>query len=231
MGELSLLVTITSRKLSQKFLDFYNEKNLPVSLVTVGRGTASSEVLDYFGLQGDEKAVLFHFITAESWKELKKALRMEMHIDLPGVGIAFLVPLSSIGGKKALAYLTNGQQFTKGEESTLKETKFELVVAIANQGHTEMIMDAAREARAGGGTVLHARGTGSEKAEQFLGITLVPEKEMVFIVVRSSQKNDVMNAIMQKAGLNTKAGAIVFSLPVTATAGIRMMEEDFDELL
>jgi len=231
MGELSLLVTITSRKLSQKFLDFYSEKNLPVSLVTVGRGTASSEVLDYFGLQGDEKAILFHFITAEGWKELKKALRMEMHIDLPGIGIAFLVPLSSIGGKKALAYLTNGQQFTKGEESTLKETKFELVVAIANQGHTEMIMDAAREARAGGGTVLHARGTGSEKAEQFLGITLVPEKEMVFIVVRSSQKNDVMNAIMQKAGLNTKAGAIVFSLPVTATAGIRMMEEDFEELL
>ena len=231
MGELSLLVTISDRKFSQKFLDFYSEKNLPVALVTVGRGTASSEILDYFGLQGDEKTVLFHFVTASYWKELKKALRMEMHIDLPGIGIAFLVPLSSIGGKKALSYLTMGQQFTKGEESTLKETKFELVVVIANQGHSEMIMDAAREAHAGGGTVLHARGTGTEKAEQFLGITLVPEKEMVFIVVRSSQKNDVMNAIMQKAGLGTKAGAIAFSLPVTATAGIRMMEEDLDDLL
>ena len=220
-----MLVTITSRKLTERFLAFYREKGLEVSFVTVGRGTAASEVLDYFGLEGDEKTVLFHLVTGDTWKGLKKGLRREMRIDLPGVGIAFLIPLSSIGGKKALAYLTSGQQFIKGEESTLKETKYELLVVIANQGHTEMIMDAAREVHATGGTVLHARGTGAEKAEQFLGVTLVAEKEMVFIVVKSQQKNAVMEAIMEKAGLESKARSIVFSLPVTETAGIQLMEE------
>ena len=34
-----------------------------------------------------------------------------------------------------------------------------------------------------------------------------------------------MQAIMDKAGIETKAQAIVFSLPVTSTAGMRLMEE------
>ena len=86
-------------------------------------------------------------------------------------------------------------------------------------------MDAARKVHAAGGTVIHAKGTGTKEAEKFLGVTLVPEKEMLFIVVKSSQKNEIMRAIMDKAGLESKAKSIVFSLPVTDTAGMRLMEE------
>ena len=50
----------------------------------------------------------------------------------------------------------------------MKETKYELLVVIANQGYSNMIMDAAKRAGAGGGTVIHARGTGMERAESFL---------------------------------------------------------------
>ena len=61
-----------------------------------------------------------------------------------------------------------------------------------------------------------------------MGVSLVPEKEMVFIVVRKDQKNDIMRSIMDEAGVNTEARAIVFSLPVTDTAGMRLMD-DIDE--
>lgn len=91
--------------------------------------------------------------------QIKAALRKKMQIDLPGMGIAFIIPVSSVGGKKALNYLTCGQEFVKGEESTLKETKNELLVVIANHGYTELVMDAAREVHAAGGTVIHAKGT------------------------------------------------------------------------
>ena len=225
MSALSLMVTITTRKHTRKFVDFYTGMDLPVSINTVGNGTASSEILDYFGLDGSEKSVLFHIITDTKWKEVKRQLRLKMNIDIPGVGIAFLVPLSSIGGMKALSYLTAQQDYVKGEESTLKDTKYELLVTIANQGYSELVMDAARKVHAAGGTVIHAKGTGTHLAQKFMGVTLVPEKEMIFIVVRKSQKNDIMRAIMDEAGTGTKAGAIVFSLPVTDTAGMRMMEE------
>ena len=225
MSELSMMVTITTRKHTRKFVQFYEEMNLPVSVITLGTGTASSEILDYFGLDGSEKSVIFHIITDTRWKEVKRQLRLKMNIDIPGIGIAFTVPLSSIGGMKALNYLTAQQDYVKGEESTLKDTKYELLVTIANQGHTELIMDAARKVHAAGGTVIHAKGTGTHLAQKFMGMTLVPEKEMIFIVVRKTQKNAIMKAIMDEAGTGTPAGAIVFSLPVTDTAVMRMMEE------
>lgn len=229
MSELYFLVTIASRKSGKKFISFYENLGLPVSFSTLGEGTASSEILDYFGLDGSEKTVIFNVVTKEKWHEVKRQLRLKMNIDIPGIGIAFIVPVSSVGGMKALNYLTVGQNFEKGEESALKDTKYELLVTISNQGYTELIMDAARKVHAAGGTVLHAKGTGGQLAEKFMGVTLVPEKEMIFIVVRKDQKNDIMRAIMDEAGTGTKAGAIVFSLPVTDTAGIRMMEEISEE--
>ena len=53
---------------------------------------------------------------------------------------------------------------------------------------------------------------------------------LIFIVVRTDQKNAIMQSIMQEAETGTKAGAIVFSLPVTDTAGMRLIEQiDEDE--
>ena len=148
-----------------------------------------------------------------------------MRIDVPGTGIAFTVPLSSIGGRRALMFLTQHQPLTLKEESTLKDTRYELLLVIANQGHTGAIMDAARAAGAGGGTVIHAKGTGMEQAEKFMGVSLAAEKEMIFIVAKKEQKNDIMKAVMEQAGLDTKAKSIVFSLPVTDTAGLRLLED------
>ena len=225
MSQLHMMVTIIDRKMTKRFSAFYEKMGLAVSVTTLGTGTAASEILDYFGLDGSEKSVLFHVVTDDTWKLVKRQLQLEMKIDVPGIGIAFLIPLSSVGGKKTLNYLTGGQDFVKGEESTLKDTKYELLVVIANQGYTEQIMDAARKVHASGGTVIHAKGTGGQQAEKFLGVTLVPEKEMVFIVARKDRKNAIMQAIMEEAGTGTAAGAIVFSLPVTDTAGMRLMEE------
>lgn len=225
MSEIYMLVTITNRSLAQKFIDFYNEQEIRVTLATLGAGTANSETLDLFGLEATEKAVLFSFITGDTWSKLKPDLYRKMIIDVPGVGIAFTVSLSSIGGKRALNYFVENQNFEIGEEQTLKETKHEVIVAVANYGYIDALMDAARSAGAGGGTVIHAKGTGMAGAEKFLGVSLATEKEMVFIVAPHEKKNEIMKAIMEKAGVNTKVGAIAFSLPVTDTAGLRIFDE------
>ena len=164
MSDLYLMATIMDRKFVRKFTSFYNEIGLPVSMTTLGTGTASSQVLDYFGLDGSERGIMFHFVTKAKWKSVKRQLQLQMKIDLPGIGIAFIVPISSIGGKRALEFLTCGQEFVKGDESSLKGTKYELLVAIANQGYMEQVMDAARKVHAAGGTVIHAKGTGGDHA-------------------------------------------------------------------
>jgi len=198
---------------------------MAVSLVTLGGGTANSEMLDYFGLESSEKAVIFGIVTDEVWDYIKKGLQSKLQIDVPGTGIAFTIPLSSIGGKRELLFLTEGQKYEKGEESTLKETKHELLVVIANQGYSDLIMKAARSANANGGTIIHAKGIGMELAEKFLGVSLASEKEIIFLVTKKEEKNKVMKAVMQNAGMESKAKSIVFSLPVTDTAGLRLIEE------
>ena len=128
-----------------------------------------------------------------------------------------------------LRFLTEDRGFEKEEESSLKGTDYELLVVIANQGYTDVIMDAARKANATGGTVIHAKGTGMEKAEKFLGVSLAQEKEMIFMVTKTKDKNGIMQSIMKEAGIGSKAGAIVFSLPVTETAGMRLIEKNEDD--
>ena len=73
--------------------------------------------------------MLLAVVTAESWQKIQKDLRRKMQIDVPGTGIAFIVPLSSIGGKRALMFLTEHQPLTWKEESTLKDTRYELLLA------------------------------------------------------------------------------------------------------
>lgn len=218
------MVTIIDRNQSRKFLSFYRNYGISVVLSTLGHGTAASNVLNYFSLEATQKAVLCAVVTDTVWNAVKKGLETIMQIDIPGTGVAFVVPVSSVGGKRQLQFITSGMPFTKGEESVLKDTKYELLVVVANQGYTETIMEAARRGKAAGGTMIHAKGTGMEGAEKFLGVSLAAEKELIFIVVRREQKNEVMSAIMGDAGIETRAGAIVFSVPVTSTAGLRLTD-------
>ena len=224
MSALFWMFTITDRRSADGFARLYERHGVTVTLRTVGSGTAVQEMLSTLGLERTEKAVLMAAVTAQTWQAVRRDLCREMRIDVPGTGIAFTVPLSSIGGKQALMFLTEHQPLIWKEESTLKDTRYELLLTIANQGYTGSIMDAARAAGAGGGTVIHAKGTGMEGAAHFLGMELVNEKELVLIVVRTPEKNRIMKAIMDGAG--PKAGAIVFSLPVTDTAGLRLLEEE-----
>ena len=160
----------TDRRTADAFLQLYEAHGVNVTLRTVGTGTAVQETLSTLGLEKTEKAVLLAVVTAQTWQEVQRDLRRKMRIDVPGTGIAFTVPLSSIGGKRALGFLTEHQTLTWKEESTLKDTRYELLLVIANQGYTGSIMDAARAAGAGGGTVIHAKGTGMEGAAPFLGM-------------------------------------------------------------
>lgn len=225
MSKVYLMVTITGRGQGEQFAALNRTENLPVMMVALGKGTAGNEILDCLGLEESEKIVLFSMVTGDVWKRVKRGMEHKLGIDVPGMGISFLVPVSSIGGKKALQLMLAGQEFEKEEETSLKDTEYELIVVVSDFGYTNLVTDAAREAGAGGGTVIHAKGTGMERAEKFLGVSLASEKEMTFIVTRTEKKKEIMKAIMEKAGLESKAKSILFSLPVVDTAGLRISED------
>lgn len=102
----------------------------------------------------------------------------------------------------------------------MNTTKYELVLCIVNAGFSEVVMDAAKEVGARGGTVIHARGTANREAEQFFNITIQPDKEIVMILVTADIKDAVLHALYQGAGLKTAGQGIAFSLPVDEVVGL-----------
>lgn len=225
MKDLFFWITIIKRTDAQEYEDFYRANGVSVIYSVPCNGTVHEKHLGLFGLERTEKTMLFATVTEATQKQLIDRLTTQMKIDLPDRGVAMGIPLSGVGGMKTLEYFTAGQPLApKTEETTMtQESTHELIVAIYEKGYTDLVMDAAREAGAGGGTTIHAKGTGAG-SEKFFGMTLAQEKEIVFIVSHVDKKKDIMRAIMQQAGTDSKAHALVFSLPVSETAGFRFAD-------
>ena len=225
MKDLFLLMTIVRRKDAPEYEEFYRGEGVEVVYTTPCNGTAHAKTLDLLGVERTEKSMLLSTVTADTLKTLKRRLTVDMKIDLPDRGVAMAVPLSGVGGSRTLEYFTSGQTVadnTKTEDNTM-QSSHELIMAIYEKGYTDLVMDAAREAGAGGGTTINAKGTGAG-AEKFFGLSLAVEKEIVLIVSDVNKKKDIMKAIMQTAGIDSKAHALVFSLPVSTTAGFRFSD-------
>ena len=220
--ELYYVIAITNRDRGESMSALYRGAGLHMILTTLGRGTATSEHLSVYGLDATEKVVISGVASGEEAAQLLKAAKRKLFIDIPGNGLMLTVPLKSVAGGKTLAYLTDSQK-TGGKPSM--EFKHELIVVILNEGYSDFVMDAARAAGAGGGTVLHAKGTGSARAEKFFGVSLAEEKDLIYIVAHSDEKAAIMVAISEKAGPGTRAGAICFSLPISSVAGLRARDE------
>ena len=223
MQNLYLFITIIKKSDGKEFLDFFLDHKVSPIYSTIGHGMASSKTLSLLGLEQTEKLVVQSIVTTAKMYELKSALTKTMSIDLPDRGIAVAVPLSSIASKRVLEHIL-AEQATDEENQVITERKIEmeLIIAICIKGNSDKIMNAAREAGARGGTVVKAKGTASG-SDMFFGMAISDEKEIIYIVARKEEKSDIMKAI---ASYTNEHGThpITFSLPVTETAGFRLLD-------
>ena len=104
--------------------------------------------------------------------------------------------------------------------------KFEVIICIVNSGFSDEVMDAARKAGARGGTVLRGRGTANPEAESLFGIAIQPEKEIVMILVKKSQKNDILHNVYKQVGLDSPGQGIAFTMPVESVVGLTLGDDD-----
>ena len=222
--ELYYMISVVSRRSALKLVEICRELSMPMTLTNMASGTAKSEHLSLYNLQSTPKAVVSTVTGASGMKKLMRLAKLKLYIDIPGNGIMMAIPIKSAGGARSLDALTGGHIPEGGKPEM--QFEHELIVVVLNEGCSDMVMDAARSAGARGGTVLHAKGTGTSSAPKFFGVLLAEEKEMIYIVVHRDKRNEIMSAIMRDAGMASKAKSICFTLPVSATAGLRLLEDD-----
>ena len=91
-----------------------------------------------------------------------------------------------------------------------KESSRDMISVIVNKGYADDVMAAARRVGAGGGTVINARGTAREDDEKFFGVHIVPEKEMLVMIVEHDKKAAVLDAIRDLKCLREPGSGIAF---------------------
>lgn len=222
--ELYYVISILDRARRGEQEKIYKALGLPVTLTMMGRGTAHPEHLSIRGLTSTEKAILSTVADRDKTARLIRKTKEDMYIDIPGNGIMMAVPIKSVGGAVTLANLTDKKPDASGKPDMV--FTHELIYIILNEGYSDDVMDAAREAGAGGGTVISAKGTGLKGVQKFNSLTISNEKDVILIVARAADKTAIMKSILEKAGPGTPAGAICFSLPVSQVAGLRVLEDE-----
>ena len=207
MDGLTMVITVTDRERTETAINLFRENNVFTTDIVLGQGTASRETLDYLYLNPSEKAIVFGVVTGAGLLPLLKAFKRKMFIDVPGNGIVAVVPLNTIGGRRSLEYMLDGQavdttQRSQEEAERMErmsvKTDHELIFVIANEGYSDLIMDAARGAGAAGGTVIKAKGTGAEYTEKFFGFSIASEKEIHLLVTPAQGRNNIMKAFFEK---------------------------------
>jgi len=221
---LKLIVTIVDRGKGGRAVDIYRQERLHFEYLCMGMGTASSQILDYFGLAEVEKDVVLTLVPKFKVPSVIAKTNEALNLKKPGRGILFTIPLSGASSHlpKVLCKEDGSLPSTESEETKMEDAiRYDLILVIVNRGSVDTVMDAARAEGARGGTVLHARRVGFEDAENLLGFALQPEKDVVTILTPRAQKQAIMMAINGKAGLATEARGILFSLPVDDMIGLQ----------
>lgn len=217
-------MTIVRKTDEKEFVDFYLSHGAAPIYSSICQGSANSKILGLLGLEKSEKMLMQSLVPNNKLAKLKRGLIREMEIDRPDRGIAMAIPLSALASRRVLDHILGGT-VRENIQNTSDERKIdmELIVSICAKGHSDGIMNAAREAGARGGTIVKAKGTASAGTDKFFGMAISDEKEITYIVAKKEIRSDIMKAI---ANYTYADGAhpLVFALPVTETAGFRIVD-------
>ena len=223
---MNFIISVVAPQALDTLTRLHAQLQIPLSVTLMGYGTAVQSMLDLLGIDSNERRIMIAVASDEKTAKLLRCAKRELYIGVPGHGIVVSVPVRSVGGGNTVQYLNDGEVPAKATPK-IHQT-YELIVAIVNEGRTDLVMNVARRAGATGGTVLHGKGTVSEDAARFLHVSIADEKEIILMVTRRDQKSKIMHAVLQQAGAQSPAGTVLFSLPVSDVAGFGMFEGSED---
>lgn len=214
-----ILILIAGHDIAEKAEALLSEEGIPVQYSMKVHGTASSEIMNMFGLGTPEKDMLVTVVPQKEAAGFLRLFRKKLYLGMPNTGIAFTIPVS--GGSKRLFELVDLAENKEGDIAMAEEGRdSSMIIAIVDQGASEDVMKAARPAGATGGTVFHSRRLGEENAVKLWGISVQEEREIVMILARNSRKKEIMDAINNACGMATDSHGVVFSVPIADIEGI-----------
>lgn len=104
-----LLITIVNRNKGEYYADLIQSYESNLQWTALAKGTASLEVLEVMGLASTDRTVIFSVVREDRIPKLLAKLEEKFKTIKNGKGIAYTVPMSSIIGVSAFAFLSNNR--------------------------------------------------------------------------------------------------------------------------
>lgn len=190
--------------------------------IIMGRGTAANSVLQLLGL-GDTSKDIVYIVVDDSKKDaVLNAIVTASEEKKSHFGVLFTLDVGSFIKAGTQSQSVNDPQQKIGQSAEPQGTQimqnenkgenamYEMINVIVNKGYAEDAMAAARKAGAGGGTIIGARGTAREDDAAFFGMKIVPEKDMLIILVPTEKKDNIVRAITELPCFAEAGSGIVF---------------------
>ncbi len=213
MNPFKLLITIVPHGKSEKLTRSAMESGCNGGTVLSGRGLAESNLAAVIGLGESAKDLVMMVVDEKSRKAVMNSIIQAASLEKKNFGVIFSAGVDSFF-KPGQSASGEAQVMEKNEEEEKMDSQNEMITVIVNKGYADDVMAAARSAGAGGGTVVNARGTARETDQRFFGMHIVPEKEMLIILVPSDKKDAVMAKIQDLNCLKTPGMGIAWSSAV-----------------
>lgn len=115
-NKLELLITVVNRNKADFYVDLIQSFEVNMQTVAMGQGTADAAMLDYLGLAGSEKAVIFSVIREDQIPKALSLIQEKFNTIKGGKGIAWTVSLSSVIGVSIFGFLSNNRMTVKEEK-------------------------------------------------------------------------------------------------------------------
>lgn len=164
--------------------------------------TSANGIIQLLGFGDAAKDIALILVDNEKAGSVLRSIKNATALKKHNFGLLFSVPVFDfVKAGDADLKKTN----VKSGEKIMNENSYKMINVIVNHGYAEDAMNAARKAGAGGGTIIQARGTAKEGDAKFFGTEIVPEKDMLVILVPDEKKDAIVKAIselkcFQKAG-------------------------------
>ncbi len=107
--KLKLIITVVDRAKAEFYLDVFSQFEVNFQMVTGGKGTAASEIVDMLGLN-IHKVVIMSVAREDKVDPIIKCLENKFKTIRNGKGIAIAVPLSGVIGVNMYQFLSNNKQ-------------------------------------------------------------------------------------------------------------------------
>ena len=201
-----LLICFVGRHKGERLVAVAKRAGARGGTIALGKTLADNRLLQAFSLADVQQDIVITLLGDEA-RAVTEAIKTAAPKKFAGLAVVLDVAGILLRGCTDLPS-------DKDAERDIMESGYKLITVIVNNGYAEDVMAVARKAGAKGGTILTARGTGTEEDVRFFGITLVPEKDVLMIVAARDATHSILSAISAMPVFSEPGGGIIYSMNV-----------------